>query len=189
MKKLFVMVLVLLMALTAHCFASEVQGTDDAKNVPDVAAEAAALRPDQVRIGEHVFSYTDVPNEAMAPYTVVTKKFSGTVMNTETPDGLLILANPLNEIRCITIVGSEVETYNGISVGDSIDDVKAMYPFFTETKKYVDVLFDGEEVKDPVAAYQNREFEDGWIWISYTFEDGVVKKIAIFDYMFGQRMK
>ena len=54
MKKIFVMALVLLMALTAHCFASEVQDTDDANNVPDVTAEAAALRPHQVRIGEHV---------------------------------------------------------------------------------------------------------------------------------------
>ena len=189
MKKLFAMVLALMMALTAHCFASEVQGTNGENNVPDVAAEAAALRPDQLRIGEHVFSYTDVPNEAMAPYVVMTKKFSGKVMNTETPDGLLILVNPLNEIRYITITGSEVETYNGISVGDSIDDVKAMYPFFNEKETFIDVLFNGEEVKDPITAWQNKEVENDWIWITYTFEDGVVTKIAIFDYYFGQRMK
>ena len=85
-----------------------------------------------------------------------------------------------NQIRRMTISDSEVETYMGIKVGDSINKVQSKYEHEMEfnNANYM-VLFDDTNEIDPTI----KEKKDNYLWINYHIDDnGNIDKIDIYDF-------
>lgn len=97
------------------------------------------------------------------------------------------IINKDNLIREIRVSDKCIETYKGISVGDSEDRVKLAYRFEGDGNRYYMVLLNGAtEVNYMDSDLQK---EDSWIWIVYYVEDGIIDNIRIYDFKYGKYMK
>lgn len=95
--------------------------------------------------------------------------------------------NSDNEIRLITIKSSDVETYNGISVGDSISKVESKYKYESKFDYIVNVAFKGnKEIK-----VGTQEATSEYICVSYVFDKSTKKitTIMISDGLYAKMAK
>lgn len=99
--------------------------------------------------------------------------------------GVNLTINGDGHIRAITVSGAEVETYRGISVGDTVEKVKAAYQYETEAGGMISAIVNGRQELKPDAQGK----PGGAIWINYRHDSGVITSITIYDVDYGLTMK
>ena len=66
-------------------------------------------------------------------------------------DGIDLVLNKSNEVRCITITSADIITYNSISVGDKISKVESQYSYETDTGNAISVALSGNREVEPTS--------------------------------------
>ena len=102
-----------------------------------------------------------------------------------------ILVNEDGEIRCISILDSDIITYKSISVGDNVSKIEKSFDNVfigerssSDATNYM-VVFNGDDIEeDPT----NQNKEDSWIWIGYITENSKIIMIRIYDVKYGYKM-
>ena len=98
-----------------------------------------------------------------------------------------------NKVRSIQITDRDIETYKGISVGDSIDKVKLAFKYEIEYNDCYTVLLNG--TTEINLEQDDGKFDDTWIYLTYystnetPWQDGVIEKITIYDCKYGQYLR
>ena len=135
--------------------------------------------PYEISIKNKVLSYYDTESEINNDEFKIFD--SGFKVNQSTTNNIIV-TNEDKNIRCISIVDSEIITFGQIAVGDSIE--KVIDTFDSEYKMNDNnycVLFNGNQEEDPMSTQK----EDSWIWINYLTEDENIIRIQIYDVKFG----
>ena len=136
------------------------------------------LAPNMVRFGEDVLVYN-----------------TGEVPDSFWKKGIDFSVNKQNEIRLITITDEQFETYNNISVGDSVDKVKLAFNYEQQLSNRWCVIFqDTTEINVEEVKEKQGKLEDSCIWIEYLcteetqWQDGIVECIRIYDHKYARMM-
>ena len=93
--------------------------------------------------------------------------------------------NSDNQIRNITITSPDVETYNDISVGDSVNEIKSKYTHEQNMNHIYMVVFLGD--KEIEAG--THEATNEYIIITYLCDDDTINTISICDALYAKTMK
>lgn len=100
-------------------------------------------------------------------------------------DGIDLVINDSNMVRCISITNADVITYSGISVGDKIARIESQYSSETNIGSTISVTLSGGKEIDPTS----QDKPDDTIWISYVHDGGKITKIMIYDVVYGEKMR
>lgn len=100
-------------------------------------------------------------------------------------DGIDLVLNKSNEVRCITITSADIITYNSISVGDKISKVESQYSYETDTGNAISVALSGNREVEPTS----QDKPKNTMWINYFHDEDKITKITIYDVVYGEKMK
>ena len=100
-------------------------------------------------------------------------------------DGIDLVINKSNEVRCITITSADVITYNSISVGDKISKVESQYSYETDIGNAISVALSGNREVEPTS----QDKPENTMWINYFHDEDKITKITIYDVVYGEKMK
>ena len=115
-------------------------------------------------------------------------------------DGIDLVINKSNEVRCITITNDDVITYNDISkiiaqkrgltyndisVGDKVSKVESKYSHEIGYDGLISVFLNGS--KEIESTSQSRS--DETMCITYIYDEDEITKIMICDNVYGMKMK
>ena len=100
-------------------------------------------------------------------------------------DGIDLVINKSNEVRCITITSADIITYNSISVGDKISKVESQYSYETDTGDAISVALSGNREVEPTS----QDKPENTMWINYFHDEDKITKITIYDVAYGEKMK
>lgn len=100
-------------------------------------------------------------------------------------DGIDLVINKSNEVRCITITNADVITYNSISVGDKISKVESQYSYETDIGNTISVALSGNREVESTS----QDKPENTMWINYFYDEDKITKITIYDIVYGEKMK
>ena len=100
-------------------------------------------------------------------------------------DGIDLVLNKSNEVRCITTTNADVITYNSISVGDKISKVESQYSYETDIGNTISVALSGNREVESTS----QDKPENTMWINYFYDEDKITKITIYDIVYGEKMK
>ena len=134
---------------------------------------------------------TNKTSSANTPDEICLNGLSMSYYDTEIPEEFWdadvdFYVNGESKIRSITITTSDIQTYNGISVGDSVNEVTSKYKYEKQLGHTYFVLFSGKTEIEAGTQSENGDY----IFINYYCDDdNQVETIVIYDAVFAKTMK
>lgn len=169
MKKFFVLLITLLFWLSGCS-----QNASDKVNVS---------YPYEITDGMSTLSYYDTEDTiSIDDFTILEYSADNVIWLRKQSDNCIVVRNGV--IRSIYIVDEDIVTYNGISVGDSVEKIENTFDRVHQFQDVYSIVYneDAEEVS------VEQEKEDNWIWIVYYTDGSKITSIQISDVKFASTL-